>query len=170
MATAISSQDITAPAPVPVDGRETLNAERFAHIVSELVRCLAETKSAADSISDRDCADDTLRQQRETFKLMQLNICHTLSDVGIVLSPGAAQAYQRARRMRGLTAHNREVIWTFPGTDCCLLLEVEQDGHGNRYVNDVRDTNGNQFPWESVQHEGVSLVEVLEKYVREMED
>lgn len=74
------------------------------------------------------------------------------------------------KRKPPLLGNSVEVKWTFPGTDSVLRIEVAHGDCGNRYVNDVLDAAGNQFPWESLQYEGRSLVEVLEEFVRAQPD
>jgi len=71
-----------------------------------------------------------------------------------------------ARRACRVGARDATVTWSWPGYDSKLVIEVAHDEFGSRYINDVTDAAGQQFPWEQVHYEGRSLVEILEEHVR----
>ena len=69
------------------------------------------------------------------------------------------------RRMRSLTARQREIAWAFPGTDSKLLIDVDFDEYGVPHINDVLDAARQPFPFDEIWFRGKPLEDVLIEYI-----
>ena len=69
------------------------------------------------------------------------------------------------RHMRTPTARQREVTWTFPGTDSRLVIDVDFDDYGVPHINEVLDANRQSFPFDEIWYQGKPLEDVLIEYI-----
>lgn len=69
------------------------------------------------------------------------------------------------RRMRPVTARQREIAWAFPGTDSKLLIDVDFDEYGVPHINDVLDAARQPFPFDEIWFRGKPLEDVLIEYI-----
>lgn len=75
------------------------------------------------------------------------------------------EAHYRARRYQPITARQVDVLWTWPGSDSALRLDVDFDQFGVPRINDVLDAAGKSFPLDQVWFNGKPLVDVLIDYL-----
>jgi hypothetical protein len=79
-----------------------------------------------------------------------------------------ARAERAVNKLRKPVLSGRTVDhdWYFPGSNSKLVLEIDHDEYGQRFLNDVRDSSGQSFPYQDIELQGKSLEDVLVDFVR----